>query len=392
VVHRGRPHVLHVLAPGPYGGLERVVRDLAIAQRESGRAVAVAAIASVTRAAEAFLAPLCAHDIQVHTVIVPARAYHQERRTFRALLQETAPAVVHTHGYRADVVDGVTAARMGIPTVSTVHGFTGGGLRNRLYEALQVRSYRRIRAVVAVAESVARRLRASGVDPASLHVVRNAWRPSDPPLPRDRARAMLGIEGTVPVIGWVGRLSPEKGARWLLEADSHLDIPHRVVIIGDGPESSDLRLRAAELGITDRVHWLGAVPDAARLFPAFDVFVLSSLTEGTPMVLFEAMSCEVPIVATHVGGVPDVLGPESAILVRPADPKALADAIRSTLEDPIAYTSRARAAKSRLSTAFNPDAWVAAYDAVYDAARNGAIQRTPRPQPTAAHATAERRA
>src|SRR5690606_5519239 len=117
-----------------------------------------------------------------------------------------------------------------------------------------------------------------------------------------------------------------------------------------------------------------------RYFAAFDVFVLSSRTEGTPMVLFEAMAAGTPIVATAVGGVPDVVGPGEAILVSPEDPEMLARAIREVREDPRAAASRAERARHRLANHFDAHSWSRAYESVYHTAltlaRSGHRRRT----------------
>ncbi|MDH5284682.1 MAG: glycosyltransferase, partial [Gemmatimonadota bacterium] len=109
----------------------------------------------------------------------------------------------------------------------------------------------------------------------------------------------------------------------------------------------------------------GLVPGAGQLVGAFDLLVLSSRTEGTPIVLFEAMQAGVPIVATAVGGVPDVLGPDTALLVPPGQPALLASAIQSVARDPAAALARAAKAKARLESEFAPGPWLAGYEALY---------------------------
>jgi glycosyltransferase involved in cell wall biosynthesis len=164
----------------------------------------------------------------------------------------------------------------------------------------------------------------------------------------------------------VGRLSHEKGANVLLEALPHVsDLPLVVSVAGDGSERVTLQARASALGLAERILWHGAVPDAGRLFAAFDLFVLSSRTEGTPLVLFEAMAVGVPIVATHVGGVPGVVSPAEAALVRPDDPLALAAEIRDVYRNPTAAQRRARAARARLERDFGIAPWLDRYEAIY---------------------------
>jgi glycosyltransferase involved in cell wall biosynthesis len=136
-------------------------------------------------------------------------------------------------------------------------------------------------------------------------------------------------------------------------------------IIGDGPLRSALTARVAELQLSDRVTFHGQTADAHRLYSAFDVFVMSSRTEGTPIVLFEAMAASVPVVATAVGGIPEIVGPVEAALVASEDPHALAAAITASLSDPEQAGARAGAALARLRTDFSSQPWLAAYEALY---------------------------
>jgi glycosyltransferase involved in cell wall biosynthesis len=270
-----------------------------------------------------------------------------------------------------DVVDGGAARRLGIPTVTTVHGFTGGDWKNRLYQRLQRRAFRRFDAVVAVSRRLGEDLARSGVPAGRLHVVPNAWPGSGETLPPDRARSVLRVPPQRFHVGWVGRLTAEKGADVLLAALGRLgDVPFAASVLGDGRSRRELEAVAAEGGLADRLRWFGAVADAAQLFAGFDVFVLSSRTEGTPIVLFEAMVSGTPIVATAVGGVPDVVSRDEALLVPPDDPVALADAIRCVWADPAAAAARARRARERLATGFALAPWLASYERIYRSLRS----------------------
>jgi glycosyltransferase involved in cell wall biosynthesis len=161
-------------------------------------------------------------------------------------------------------------------------------------------------------------------------------------------------------------LIPVKGADVFLRALAELkDVPWCASVVGDGPERPRLERLALALGLSDRVAFHGLVNDAARLFPAFDLYVLSSRSEGTPIVLFEAMAAGVPVVATAVGGVPDVVSDREALLVPPQDPSALAQAIRTAFCNPGAARARVTAARARLTRDFTVSGWVASYDAVY---------------------------
>jgi glycosyltransferase involved in cell wall biosynthesis len=139
------------------------------------------------------------------------------------------------------------------------------------------------------------------------------------------------------------------------------------VFVGEGREASALKNQAGWLGLEGKVRWAGRVDGAAALLPAFDVFVLSSRTEGTPIVLLEAMAAGVPIVAAAVGGVPDVVTDREAVLVPADDPAALAAALQAVRNDPASALERAAAGRRRLEEEFAEGPWLTAYDALYRA-------------------------
>ncbi|HEV2132561.1 MAG TPA: glycosyltransferase [Longimicrobiaceae bacterium] len=358
--------ILHALAPCDAGGLERVVQVLAIGHREVGYDVRVAAAMAPGQHEHPFLLPLRAAGVPVYPLHFGSRDYLRERRAFARLCRQLRPRVVHTHGYRATVVEGGVARSLGIATVATVHGYTGGDARNRFYEWLERWVLRRFDVVVPVSRPLASLLARAGVSRERLHLIPNGWGELSPPFERGGARAALGASDESFLVGWVGRLGREKGLDVLIEALPLLeDLPLTLSVVGDGRERESLQARAAALGWAERVRWLGTVAEAGRLFAGFDLFVLSSRTEGTPIVLFEAMAAAVPIVATRVGGVPDVLSEAEALLVPPEDPAALAAAARSVFADPAAARARAASARDRLHSEFGRDAWLKRYAALY---------------------------
>lgn len=370
-----RANVLHLIAPGEIGGAESVVRLLASQQRSLGAHVRVVAVVPSDRAAVGFLTGLDQSSVQTHRVVVGGRDYRRERKAIAAICEANRPDIVHSHDYRTDIVDALYLRRS-VPIVTTVHGFTGGDLRNRFYQWLQSRAYRRFDAVVAVSDPLARQLDAR-FGSRRLHLLPNAYSSDAAVLSRASARAEFGVPNDCFLVGWVGRLSREKAPDVLLDAFAHAEMPTGVrgVILGDGPLSTALHERAAHLDLEQRIALLGSVPNAGRLLSAFDVLVLSSRTEGTPMVVLEAMAAETPIIATRVGGVPDVLPAGTALLISPESPSELAQAIRTVVTDRAAALSRARAARRRLDEEYRADAWADRYELIYQHARAHAAQR-----------------
>jgi glycosyltransferase involved in cell wall biosynthesis len=358
--------VLHIVAPASVGGLERVVASLAIGQQASGLDVSVAAVVNGDGDSHPFVTECRGAGIDVHPVTVAGRDYRGERRAVATLCQRLTPHVVHTHGYRPDVIDAGVARRLGIPSVTTFHGFTGGEWRNRLYERAQRWSARRFDAVVAVSQPIAEQLMTSGVRHDRLWVVANAHQPRSALLDREAARQALGLSATAFIVGWVGRISPEKGPDVLLDALGCLDDRSiSASFIGEGPLRQALEAQASERGLASRANWHGLVPDAARYLRAFDAFILSSRTEGTPIALFEAMHAGTPIVATRVGGVPAVLRPADAILVPAEDPHAIAAAISRLRAEPSEARARAASARARLDRDYRTGPWLARYETIY---------------------------
>jgi glycosyltransferase involved in cell wall biosynthesis len=367
--------VLHVLAPAPAGGLERVVRALSRGQAARGHAVTIAAVVGADPGAPSgdgretgspVLQSLQGPGVTVVPVRVGGRAYLDERRQVVAVARRCEAQVAHTHGYRPDVVDAGALRGYGVPTVTTVHGFTGGGWKNRLYEHLQRRAFRRFDAVVAVSEPMRRGLVASGVSASHIRLIPNAYDATTEPLSRSAARTRLGLPDDAYVIGWVGRLSREKGLDVLIDALALLrDRPVVIAVVGDGRERARLQAQADSLQLMQSIKWLGLVSEAASLYRAFDAFVLSSRTEGTPIALFEAMDALVPVIATAVGGVPAVVSPSEAILVPSEQPAALAAALRAVRQEAAGARERAAAARERLKRTYAVDPWLDQYDSVY---------------------------
>ena len=304
---------------------------------------------------------LRAAGVRVALIPVPGRDYLRERRDVARAIREIGADVVHTHGIHADVIHSSAARSVGVPTVMTFHGFTNRGLKGRAYEAMARLSARRSQGIVAVSPAIARDLRAWGVPEDRLRLIPNRA-PEVVRLSADEARAELGLPPDRLRLAWMGRIFPEKGLDVLVEALLGLDLPTHLTVFGEGPDRARLEERAA--GRTE-IAWQGYVAEAARYLPAFDGFVLSSRTEGWPLTLLEAMEAGTPVVATRVGGVPDIVGPDQALLVPSEDPDALAAAIRRLAEDPDGASRRAASARARVGEV-RPADWVGAYLDVYD--------------------------
>jgi glycosyltransferase involved in cell wall biosynthesis len=169
---------------------------------------------------------------------------------------------------------------------------------------------------------------------------------------RPEARAELGLPPDGLVAGVVSRLDPAKGVRVLIRALAQVD-GVTLTIVGDGPERAALESVADKLGVAGRIHWIGHRRDVLRLLPAFDLFVQPSLHEGLPNTVLEAMAAGLPVVATAVGGTPEVVvDGVTGLLVPPHDPDALAKGIACLLRDLDLRRKMGRAGRERVKRRF----------------------------------------
>lgn len=362
--------IVHIVAPGEVGGTESVIRGLATGHQRQGHQVHVIGVVEPEPRDHPYLRSLSDAGIRVHALHLNSRAYLQERRIVRRLLQEIRPDVVHTHGFRSDILHSPLARAQGVATVTTLHGSCLLGGKVALYEWLQMRMLVRLDAVVAVSRQIADELRTTRVPPERVHYIQNGWLAPAEPLSREAARRDLGLAPAGLVIGWVARIVTVKACDIFLRAfASCRGLPVQAAIVGDGPERAQMEALCAELGLEQQVRFCGGRAQAGRLFTAFDGFVLSSRSEGTPITLLEAMAAGVPVVTTAVGGIPDVVGPNEALLVPPENPGALGVALRRLIDDPAAARIRAEAATRRLNAEFGAEPWLASHEAMYRSIR-----------------------
>jgi glycosyltransferase involved in cell wall biosynthesis len=187
---------------------------------------------------------------------------------------------------------------------------------------------------------------------------------------RAEVRRSLGVPAGAPVVGALSRLAWKKGVRHLVEAMPRLveSVPDALALIaGDGELRGELEAHARALGVADRVRFLGTRPDPLDLLAAFDVFVLPSVVEGMSNAVLEAMARSLPVVATDVGGNPEVVADgETGFIVRPADPAGLAAAIAKLLQAPELAREMGAAGRRRVEQRYRAGHMVASVERLYD--------------------------
>lgn len=331
--------ILHLIASNFVGGPEKQILFHAIDLRDFEYRVEIGSFQDSPRTPEILveavrrgLPALCISGVPRPSVI----------RELTAALRQRPGVLLCTHGFKANVMGHFAARAAGVPHIAFVRGWTAETWRVALYEKIERRILRRTRWVGCVARRQAEQLaRNRSKDAPPPVVIHNAMLP---PFAREGhrqqiSRDSLQIPSDAFVFGSAGRLSAEKGHRFLLEAfhrlsarQAHLTPPH-LILLGSGREESALQQQARTLGI--HVHFPGFQKNCAEWMRLFDCMVLPSLTEGTPNAILEALCLQIPVIATAVGGVPDLIQNESnGLLVPAADADALAASMTRMMASP----------------------------------------------------------
>lgn len=357
--------IVHVLSSFGVGGQERVALDLAIGQKARGHRVSVVSLAPPPDGAMAD--EFREHGITVDRVPksgegIDASLVAKLVRTFRRLEAD----VVHTHN-PLPLIYGAPAARLArAAAIHTKHGINPGGRGHRL---LRRAAAQLAHAFVAVSDTTEKQAREQRDAPAKkIHTIANGIRLDryhPDPDARSTTRVELGL-GDAWVVGTVGRLDNFKNQALLVRAMAPLlssDV--RLVIVGDGPARADVEAEVAKLAEPKWVVMTGRRMDVPRIIPAFDVFALSSKSEGLPLVVPEAMAAGLPIVTTAVGGLPSVVDEGKTGMLVPVDEAALSAALKKLVDDRALAKRLGETARKTALERYSADRMVDAYLALY---------------------------
>jgi glycosyltransferase involved in cell wall biosynthesis len=286
------------------------------------------------------------------------------------LIDELDIEVLHTSEFRSNVLAAMIRRRRAVKIVSTVHGWIANDLRGKLYslgDRLVLRGFDR---VILVSYAMRRRIPAWWLPDTRLRVLRNAL------MTETYGQDLLSAQRRVPDprrdvrLLNVGRLSVEKGQVLLLRAVAALMSEYpglRLSFAGIGPLEQQLRAHAVKLGVADRVEFLGFVRDMPRLYAASDLVVQSSLTEGMPNVILEAVYLGIPVVATDVGGTREIVRHGvNGFLVRRGSMSELREAIRKYLSSPASLVATASKGRSLIEAEFSYPARTAMQTDLYE--------------------------
>ena len=246
----------------------------------------------------------------------------------RRMVVEHGINLIQTHAYKSNMIGFLLKSLCGLPWIGFAHGYTDDNLKVRIYNRIDRAVLRYADRVVAVSHSMKTLLIKHGVAAEKIQVIYNgidevaaAFLESS-----DTIRRRHGLNPKQKVIGVIGRLNPEKGQMLFLKAmeQTALKCPEaRALLLGDGQDRALLERYCQDHGLGDRVIFTGYRENIADYYQILDLLVLPSLSEGLPNVALEAMSFGIPVLATAVGGVPEVIQNGNGVLVPPSDPEIL---------------------------------------------------------------------
>jgi glycosyltransferase involved in cell wall biosynthesis len=354
--------VSHVIAPGPMAGAENVVLQGCAALLAEGHDLSLLVMVDrrCPEHGEIFIERARSRGIPTRAIRVRGRLDPGAVMRLRTTLKSDQTEVVHAHGYKA-LIYALLARSRRSKLVVTHHGDTGHDRLARFYERLARTSYRRVDCVFSVSNATTEALAAAGVPRSKLRTVPNPVSLPAPSTPVGRppsARPLL----------FIGRLSKEKGLDVLLRALASPRTPHELTldVAGDGPCADEWKSLASNLGLNGRVRWLGVRRDVPALLAGARALVLPSHREGLPLVVLEASACEVPIVASRVGGVPEAVWEgETALLVTPGDVDAWSKALELLLSQDAALRAGAERHGAEVRARHAPERWAQRTETYY---------------------------
>jgi glycosyltransferase involved in cell wall biosynthesis len=324
-----------ISSSGLYGA-ERVILTLCRELNRMGHETTIGVFENAHRPNTEILTVARSMKLPVQVIPCANRFDRTAIRVLQSVFEQSEPEVLHAHGYKADLYGYLAAKKSKATLVSTCHTWLDNDWRVYLYGVIDRFVLRRFQMIVAVSDDVAKRLREARVPENKIRIINNgididAFSNAEPALRK-------GVPPTQRIVGLVGRLSPEKGIEYFLSAASKIKISHpqtTFVVVGEGPERNNLEATARKLGIQDSVRFTGKLDNMAEVYASLDVIVSSSLKEGLPLTILEALAAKLPVVATSVGAVPTViLHNQTGLLAPPRDADALASEIIRLLDNP----------------------------------------------------------
>lgn len=318
-------------------------------------------------------APICREaermGIRTQVFIAYGRVNLSAVRQLKKFIVEEGIHILHTHGYKTDIIGLLAVQGTGCRIVSTPHGWsTQAGFKIQIYENMDRLAFLFFDAVAPLSKGLSDRLKVIPKLSKRVHLIING-------VDLDEVKSVRGINSEVQdwkesghrVVGYIGQLIQRKGLDILLKAVAKLDWPHlRVAIVGEGEERKSLEGIANSLGIENRVRFFGFRNDRMEFLKGLDAFVLPSRLEGIPRCLMEAMAARIPVVASDTPGCADLIhDEETGLLFRTDDVDSLVKKLRRMLEDDVARARIEQNAFDCVCRRYSAESMAHRYESLY---------------------------
>ena len=361
--------VLHVIDSLHLGGAQEVVLNLATCGSSRYRHEV-----ATMHGRGIYWGRLREAGIPVHS-LSPHKHFPLYLASLPALLLAKRPDILHCHLIPSNIIAKPLGALLGVPLILN-HDHTNDPHRieNKRLLALDKNTNRFAHHIIAVAGACRNFLiQHESIPPEKITLVPNAidLRRFSPGLvTRQEVRAKFGLPSHAPVVAGVGRLNPQKNFSLFLDVAKALaaKFPEvRFLLAGEGPEESMLREKARQLGLADRVHFAGYVADSREVYVAADLLLMPSRFEGLPMTLLEAMAMGLPVVASKLDGIAEVIADgHEGLLVESGDAGGFAESASRLLENPALGSEFAANARKKIEARFSVERMTSAVEAIYE--------------------------
>jgi glycosyltransferase involved in cell wall biosynthesis len=369
-IQKDKCHILHLISSSGLLGAERVLLELAEHSKRAGLKVTIGVFENSRNPNLEVANEAKERGFQVQIFPCNGRYDKKTIRMIKDYMDKAGINVIHSHNYKSNFYAWRALSNNNIRWVVTKHGRRSGP-KLLLYNLLDGFIVRHADRIIAVSGEIVRKMRLARIDTKKICLIENGVNLDRfvGNISSSSIRESLGIKKGKIVIGTVGSLTKEKGHIYLLRAIPKVieSFPEMVfVFVGDGKESSNLERMVFKLGIIDKVIFAGMRRDIPEILSILDVFVLPSLNEGLPIALLEAQAARVPVVATRVGAIPDVVKDRvTGILIPPEDPEAIAKSIVRVLSDRKGAHNMAQKGFERVRDNFSSEKMASKYIMIY---------------------------
>ena len=332
------PRVLHLISSSGFLGAENVVLELSKEMTKAGLWVTIGIIENRNNLHMELADRAMEEGLKVQIFPCKGRFDSKTIASIRDFIDREQPNIMHSHGYKSNFYAWRALSGRKIPWVITNHG-KRVGMKLSAYNWLNIIFMKKADKTVAVSQALAAEMMKEGIPSAKILIIDNGidLQKFTNQTRNNELRKSFGFNGNHKIIGTVASLTEEKGHVYLIEAAQQVLDKHpecRFLIIGDGGQRQFLEEKAANLGLNGKALFTGSRKDVPEILSILDAFILPSLKEGLPMALLEAMASKLPVIATSVGAIPNVIEDGiNGLLIPPKNSDAISEAINKMLSN-----------------------------------------------------------